>query len=261
MSGPQKIRLRQDGPERLVGPAFPEGPERTFGGVFIGQGLAAAEAEPGEHEAHALHATFLRPGDATKETTWTVETLRAGRSFTVRVADAYQDDRHVFRATVSLQRPGDPGPAHEAPIPEVPGPKELAGQGAGAGDVADWDPDWERLDAPTDRPDELAFWFRYRGAEEFATPAEARAGLTFFSDYGLLGTALGPHPGARVQQASLDHSLWLFSTPRLGDWHLYSCVSPRAGDGRALCRGHIHDASGRLVAAVAQEGLTRTLRD
>src|SRR3546814_19351624 len=77
----------------------------------------------------------------------------------------------------------------------------------------------------------------------------------------LLSTALLPHgthwSTTRIQNASLNHSLWLHAQPDFSDWMLYSLDSPWAGGGRALCRGSIFDRAGKLVASVAQEGLLR----
>jgi acyl-CoA thioesterase-2 len=60
-----------------------------------------------------------------------------------------------------------------------------------------------------------------------------------------------------VQGASLDHSLWFLRPFRADEWLLYDQVSPSAEHGRALTRGRLFDMGGRLVAAVAQEGLMR----
>jgi acyl-CoA thioesterase-2 len=89
--------------------------------------------------------------------------------------------------------------------------------------------------------------------------------LAYASDVFLLSTALPPHGlvmggPANVQGSSLDHAMWFHARFRADDWLLYEMESTWAGDGRALCRGHVFDSSKRLVATVMQEGLLRRPR-
>ena len=64
-----------------------------------------------------------------------------------------------------------------------------------------------------------------------------------------------------MQVASLDHSIWFHEEVCLDDWLLYSMDSPWAGNSRGFARGSIYTRDGRLVASVAQEGLTRSRGD
>ena len=64
-----------------------------------------------------------------------------------------------------------------------------------------------------------------------------------------------------MQVASLDHAIWFHDEVRMDDWLLYSMDSPWAGGGRGFARGSIFTRDGRLVASVAQEGLTRVRHD
>ena len=57
--------------------------------------------------------------------------------------------------------------------------------------------------------------------------------------------------------ASLDHSLWLHEPVRADAWLLFVQESPKAGRGRGLVTGRLHDLKGRMVASVAQETLLR----
>jgi len=81
------------------------------------------------------------------------------------------------------------------------------------------------------------------------------------SDMTLLGSAKVPHPEAVTQTASLDHALWFLRPFRADEWLLYDQTSPSADFGRALTQGRIFDTSGRMVAAVVQEGLMRFERN
>jgi acyl-CoA thioesterase-2 len=86
----------------------------------------------------------------------------------------------------------------------------------------------------------------------------------YASDVFLLSTALPPHGllmgGTQIQASSLDHAMWFHAPFRADEWLLYDMESTWAGDGRALCRGHMFAAGGRLVATVVQEGLLRRPR-
>ena len=102
-------------------------------------------------------------------------------------------------------------------------------------------------------------WFKYR------TPLPDDqvfhvCTLAYMSDMTLLGSAKVPHPDEDAQFASLDHAMWFLRPFRADEWLLYDQTSPSAGGGRSLTQGRIYDQNGVMVAAVTQEGLTRTGR-
>ena len=102
-------------------------------------------------------------------------------------------------------------------------------------------------------------WLRYR--EQLPDdPVVHVCALAYMSDMTLLGSAKVHHRDEPTQDASLDHALWFLRPFRADEWLLYDQNSPSAGFGRALTMGRIFDKSGRLVAAVVQEGLARTPR-
>jgi acyl-CoA thioesterase-2 len=81
------------------------------------------------------------------------------------------------------------------------------------------------------------------------------------SDFGLLGTALLPHPHTgmekSLQSASLDHALWFHQPFRADEYLLYVLDSPVAAAGRGFSRGSFYTREGVLVASTAQESLLR----
>jgi acyl-CoA thioesterase-2 len=113
---------------------------------------------------------------------------------------------------------------------------------------------------PEKQPPLRHMWVRAHGRMP-DEPLAHQAVLAYASDYGLLGTALQPHGRSYrrpdIQVASLDHSLWLHRPCRLDEWLLYVIDSPIAAGARGFSRGTIFTRNGRLVASVAQEGLTR----
>lgn len=102
-------------------------------------------------------------------------------------------------------------------------------------------------------------WFRYRHRLPDDQTIHVCT-LAYMSDMTLLGSSKVPHPGIEPQAASLDHAMWFMRPFRADEWLLYDQTSPSAGAGRALTQGRIFDRDGRLVAAVTQEGLSRTGR-
>ncbi|MFZ2510589.1 MAG: acyl-CoA thioesterase II, partial [Gordonia sp. (in: high G+C Gram-positive bacteria)] len=100
-------------------------------------------------------------------------------------------------------------------------------------------------------------WFRYREPLPDDQLLHVCT-LAYMSDMTLLGSSKVAHPGVRAQTASLDHAMWFLRPFRTDEWLLYDQTSPSAGGGRALTQGRIFDREGRMVAAVTQEGLTRT---
>jgi acyl-CoA thioesterase-2 len=92
-------------------------------------------------------------------------------------------------------------------------------------------------------------------------PASHEALFAYASDYCLLFTSLQPHGVARfdnrLQNASLDHSIWFHRPFRMDDWLMFAMDSPSAGGGRGLSFSSVYDRAGHRVATVAQEALIR----
>ena len=257
------------------GAACAEGPGRVFGGQVIAQALAAAARGVREnHQAHSLHAYFMRAGDTMRPIIYRVLRDFDGGSFSNRRVVAMQGGKPILNLAASFQRPED-GFAHAAPMPEVLPPEKcpdmetaLRAKGAPLPSALR-----ERLAAFEMRPGPPSpagqdgnglpsqyVWFRLTGPLQ-ADPALQRVVLAYASDFALVTTAVLPHPvtffSPQLQAASLDHAIWFHETPPVDDWLLYSMDSPWAGHGRGFARGQIFDRSGRLVASIAQEGLMR----
>lgn len=249
---------------------------RVFGGQVMAQSLIAAfrTVDPGR-AAHSMHCYFIRPGDAQKPITFTVENLRDGRSFSVRRVHAGQDGKALMSLTCSFQEPSG-GLEHQAPMPQgVPDPESLPSTADRLGHLNhpiahEWS--WARpfdirhVDAPV---------YLHPAQEKVATnlvwmktftPVEGdanvqRAALAYASDYTLLEPVLRRHglawvrPGMSV--ASLDHAMWWHRPAPVDEWLLYVQTSTSAQGSRGLGQGRIYTRSGELVASVAQEGMIR----
>ena len=264
--------------DRFRGRRQPGGVGRVFGGQVIAQALQAAQLTVDAPKiAHSLHAYFMRGGDEDHPIEYRVKRDFDGRSFANRRIVAIQNDLAILNMTASFQTPED-GLHHQIEMPEAPPPETLR-------------PDRELREAIENRvPETLRQWFlRPRPVEirpcsprnwfypEATEPRQAswmravtplpddpalhRAMLVYASDMSLLGTSMIPHRlswmNAKIQTASLDHSVWLHEDFRFDDWLLYVCDSPWTGHSRGFNRGEIFTRDGRLVASTSQEGLIR----
>jgi acyl-CoA thioesterase-2 len=245
------------------GESPPTNLQRLFGGQVAGQALVAAtRTAPPERSVHSLHGYFLNPGRPDLPVVYRVERLKDGRAFSSRRVSGIQDGRVIFNMAASFQIAQD-GPEHQDVMPWASAPEDLPDIAADNPELAElhrleW-PGWElRRDTLTPKPGGARqnVWIRHR--EQLPDDATLHVcALAYASDLTLLGSALVPHPGARVQVASLDHAMWFLRPFRADDWLLYVQTSPSAGNARGLTQGQIFNRSGALVAATVQEGLIR----
>jgi acyl-CoA thioesterase-2 len=255
------------------------GPQRVFGGQVAGQALVAAgrTVDP-VRTVHSLHGYFVRGGDPSEPIVYEVETVRDGRSFSVRRSVAVQHGKPIFFMSASFHR-AERGLDHQVPAPaDVPGPAELPTMSERLAHAPErlgvWaviprpidvryvgEPGWVR---PGDRPanDRQRVWMRIDGTLP-DDPLVHACALTFASDLTLLDAVLSTHgevwgPGGYIG-ASLDHALWFHRPFRADEWFLYDCVSPSASDARGLATGRMFTEDGRLIASAVQEGLLRRI--
>jgi acyl-CoA thioesterase-2 len=254
----------------------PSKPARVFGGQVLAQSLSSAiRTVEADRIPHSMHAYFLRPGDPSKQIVYEVDPIRDGKSFTTRRVVAKQNGRAIFNTSVSFQV-GEAGFSHQIAMPDVPPPEELETAEAALAKFAKENPDAipfpltgpieRRSVNPRDRanpqPAEPVqhIWFKVKG-DLGDDLSRHQTLLAYISDFGLLGTALYPHPvtphSKGMQAASLDHALWFHRPFRVDDYLLYSLDSPTAAGGRGLARGSFYTRDGVLVASTAQEALIR----
>src|SRR6188768_3387583 len=101
--------------------------QRVFGGQVIGQALVAAcrTVDVAGRPPHSLHAYFLLGGDPKVPIIYEVDRIRDGKSFTTRRVVAIQHGEAIFTLMVSFHN-DEAGLEHQATMPEVPAPEELA---------------------------------------------------------------------------------------------------------------------------------------
>ncbi|GAA2585483.1 acyl-CoA thioesterase II [Winogradskya consettensis] len=271
------LDLKQLDQDRFQGESPQVGAQRVFGGQVAGQALVAAgrTVDPAR-SVHSLHGYFVRPGDPTVPIDFTVETIRDGRSFSVRRSTAQQHGRTIFFMSASFQVT-EAGLDHHTPAPaDVPGPEDTP-------TMADWLERYpERRSSFNASPQ--AIDVRYLGTPGWVPPGDRAAAseqrvwmringklpddpllhacaLTYASDLSLLDSVLSVHgevwgPGG-VIGASLDHALWLHRPFRADEWFLYDCTSPSASGSRGLASGRMFTRDGTHIASAVQEGLLR----
>jgi acyl-CoA thioesterase-2 len=273
------LDLKQLDRDRFQGESPQVGAQRVFGGQVAGQALVAAgrTVDPAR-PVHSLHGYFVRPGDPTVPIDFTVETIRDGRSFSVRRSTAQQHGKTIFFMSASFQVT-EQGLDHHIEAPEgIPGPDETP-------TMRDWlaryperaaafnaspqaidvryvgTPGWV---PPGDRAaaDQQRVWMRINGTLP-DDPLIHACALTYASDLSLLDSVLSMHgevwgPGG-VIGASLDHALWLHRPFRADEWFLYDCTSPSASGSRGLAKGAMFTREGVHIASAVQEGLLRKI--
>lgn len=260
------------------GPRASEGWQRVYGGLVLGQSLAAAAltVDP-TRPIHSLHGYFLLAGDPEREIIYDVERIRDGGSFTTRRVRAIQHGRAIFSMSASFHK-AEEGYDHQSTMPDVPPPESLPSAkelmtGVMANLPENMRAYWRR-EHPIDvrivdasryasrkpQTPAQAIWLRANGRLP-DSPHLHQAILAYASDFTLLDTALIAHGkvlfDSDIQLASLDHAMWFHRPFRADDWLLYVQDSPSASGARGYCRGAIYDRHGRLVASTVQEGLMR----
>ncbi|MFN3945989.1 MAG: acyl-CoA thioesterase [Allosphingosinicella sp.] len=254
----------------------PHGEERRiFGGQLIAQAVVAAARTTDKAHCNSLHAYFVAAGDLKRPLILDVARVRDGRSFAARQVEVTQEDRLVFSAALSFHG-GDPGPAHQVDMPDVPAPETLEDQrevrrrnaaakgGTGKAFSAEQMIDARPVEQPVGRERGIegrrCLWFRSR-APLGEDAVLHQAAIAYASDMGLVHVGLRPHmelgDGAPLDTASLDHAIWFHRPARADQWLLHVERSPIAADGRGLSFGTIYTRDGELVASVAQEILVR----
>jgi acyl-CoA thioesterase-2 len=272
------LRLEVIDDDLFRGHSEDNGRGRAFGGQVAAQALMAGmHSVPEDFFVHSMHSYFLLPGDPTGSIVSDGVRIRDGRSFLTRRVVARQHGRPIYYQTLNFQLPEE-GYEHQDAMPEVGAPEtgvdlvDVMRQGGNA-EADALGKEWGALDVrwlgntrfgldPDDgHVSQARMWIRLReGLPD--DPAIHAAAFTYASDVSLLGSTLSVHDvnPAKIQMASLDHTLWFHRPFRADEWWLYDQWSPSAQGARGLAFGRIFTADGALVVTAAQEGLIRPRR-
>ncbi len=274
------LQLKQLDQHTYLGNNLFIGSPSVYGGQVLSQAVHAAHSSVDkEYKIHSLHSYFISPGDNDEPITYSVETVKDGRSFKTRRVIATQKDREIFILSASFQKP-ESGITHQAVMPNVARPESLTsfsdlfaefaekfnieprGIFSSKGPFIFYPVEHYDPFQPLLRPPLNHTWFKTNGN----LPDDVllhREMIAYASDFNLLITALLPHGlsffTTPMQIASLDHAMWFHRDARADEWLLYVVESTNACEGRAFCSGKIYTKDGLLVASTAQEGLIRKL--
>ena len=269
------LDLAAIGDNHFVAPPSPDKGERMFGGQFLAQCLAAAQATVADdRRVNSLHGYFLRPGDVDLDLDLLVDEVRDGRSFSSRQVVAAQRGKELFRVLISYQVPDETPEYTGFAMPDVPPPEEVTYTYddftlAQSGEVA-----WYGADRPMDilyiNPptaprgvpvtETQLMWLRIPEALPDA-PHVHQAGLAYLSDSTIVDHIMLPL-GMRWQDTglegtSLDHAMWFHRPARADEWLLFTQTVEATGGGRGLASGRLYARRGELAATCVQEGLMR----
>lgn len=278
------LKLERVSQTEFIGHSKDLGFPKVFGGQVIAQALSAAtqafSPELSTRLPHSLHAYFLRPGDANHPIKYEVETIRDGKSFSVKRVIASQFDKQILAVSVSFQEREEGGINHQDAMPNVPAPdffeSELSLYRSHENEIPTRVRDLLLADRPIECrvvENQNPFRPRYGIAKRHMwirsvapLPDDQlvhQSMLAYSSDYGFLETALMPHglslSTPKLMMASLDHAIWFHRPFKLDEWLLYVADSPSAHSSKGFVRGQIFNQAGELVASTAQEGLIRRL--
>ncbi|MFP4624280.1 MAG: acyl-CoA thioesterase, partial [Gemmatimonadota bacterium] len=104
------------------------GTRNIYGGQVLAQAVvAASRTVEDDRSIHSMHGYFILPGHLDAPVVYFVDRLRDGGSFTTRRVTGIQHGRAIFTMSASFHRP-EPGPDHQAAMPDVPGPEGLASE-------------------------------------------------------------------------------------------------------------------------------------
>lgn len=236
--------------------------QRLYGGQIMAQAyIAAAATVDDDRTVNSLHGYFLRPGDPRTPALIKVEHSREGRAFSNRRVVVQQHGKAIFTMDLGFQV-SEPGPAHQAPMPEnlSPPAEEKIPAYLLEDPIISWRHDFRRLQSTSPQPPQQFVWFRSNGPVP-EDPQLHTALLIYESDRALLSTARLPHRGKvereHIQVASLDHAMWFYAPVDINAWTLYALDSPSTSGARGLTRGLIYRQDGTLAATTMQEGLQR----
>jgi acyl-CoA thioesterase II len=257
------LTLAVTGPGTYTGANLALDYHRVFGGQILGQTLLAATAAGDGKQVKSLTQLFPREGNSEIPMTYAVTKHQEGRTFASTGVVAFQGEKTVSVATVSLHTPED-GMVRQNEAPSVGVP-----EGAIATDLGmiPWETrvvDGVDLSDRAVGPASYRFWMRTPPQPDDAALHQAL--LAYATDLTIIGTALRPAPAlsqadtmTKFHSAVTSHSLWFHQPLRVDDWLLVDQVSPVVAGGRAFGRGDVWARDGRLVASFAQESMIRML--
>lgn len=248
-----------DGPDSFAG--APNGPagKRAYGGHLVSQTLAAAgRTVTADRLPTAVHAQFLRGGDAGQAVRYQVERVHDGRTTSSRRVLARQGDRLMVSATVLFAVPAA-GPEHtDRPVdPGDPDTLDRTGPIGPAPSLPAGQVDIRVRDRTIDGEFVRDMWWRVTAALPEDPLLHACAAAYVTDIYGV-DPVLAVHGCSMTDRshhaATTDSSIWFHRRIHADRWNLLQSRSPAAAGGRGVMTAALFDAAGVRVATLVHEG-------
>jgi acyl-CoA thioesterase-2 len=243
------LTLEPVGPNAYRSVAAFDDARGLYGGQVAAQALrAAALSAPADSIVHSLHGYFLRPGDPKLPVDFTVLADRDGRSYSARRITALQSGEVILNLAASFHRPESGPDVQASPMPAAITPD--ASRPRIVTRLLDVDVVAEPFEHAPWR-----VWLQAAGGLPDDVNLHACV-LLYLSDmYSGLHRMLAVDEFTSLK--TLDHSMWFYRPARADDWLLMDLIPVSVAGGRGMYTGQIFDASGVLVAGLAQESLYR----
>lgn len=259
-----------------------EGWQQVFGGQLMAQSLCAASNTVSVNKRLVSYQSmFSSPADTSKRIDYNVDSIREGRSFSMRQVVAKQAGGSCFQTTILFQS-DEIGLNSHGPMPIVPLPHECADlQEMVAAYQKSFPDHLEKLDPSISLPPqavEMRFVDINRFLEsstelvdqmvwiKFASPIgedseRHKQVLAYASDQAISHVVAQPHGlgglNPKLRLVSLDHSMWFHHPFSADDWLLLVRRCQSTTSGRALVTGEVFDQGGTMVASLAQQALAK----
>lgn len=241
--------------------------------------MAAGHDVPQDRKLHVLHVTFVGPGNPQAEIEFSVETLKAGASFSQCHVTARQEGRvlmvatasfHVeestesFLETESLPSQPDACCGEREFLAGFPPPEALNGatENSFFADLIERrSQDWADPLEPGTLPPLAGIWCRYRENLAGASDLVNKALLAYLSDLEILYASMRRRGigmrDPRTASATLNHAMWFHAPLPADQWLYYDLEGRGVNNNVGLGLGGMHSADGTLAVTVAQQGIVR----
>jgi|SRR5690625_4702712 len=243
------MELERIGSSHYLAGCCYESPYPTYGGQILAQAIYAAGAEVGVGRIpHSIHCHFLRAGDTSAPTTYSVEPIKTGRTISIWKVTAHNRDRLVAWVTISFHIQTEGLEAHTDVAPAVPGPEQGAPFEPIRAVSFEMRTTQESISAgelPT------RYWTRCIDALPPGDHLLHAAAIAYISDH---SNAVAAHDNETHQSGpSLDHGLWFHAPAQATEWMLVDLAPGSVSSGRGWYAGRTFDRTGRPTSRFAQE--------
>ncbi len=260
----QLIDVQPSGPGRFAGPPYRDKTRNVVeGGQLLAQAIVAAAKTLPDQRVTSAYMTFPKAASFDAPIDLTVETLRAGRTFSTLSIRAEQNGALCSPGLVLMDAGAPDTIADQVAMPDVPGPYDsepydmrVLGRDLRVVDGA-YSADPDRVGPPV-----IYAWMRFRDppAEQYLQNALLAQATTHWT----IAAAMRPHRGVSENDAHVTLSTGIMSVgiafhddAPVGEWFLYANPAIWSGRGLAQGQGQVFSGDGRLMASYTVQAMIR----